>query len=569
MVSAPSPRRERPTTPQVFGRYLLLKRLSRGGMGEIFLGRLGEIQGFEKPVIIKKILPQLAADEGFVARFVNEAQVAIQLNHANIAAVYEVGKVDGDYFLALEYVEGRDLRRLLARARAVGFRLPPDLCLYIGRELASGLGYAHRRTDSSGQHLSLVHCDISPPNVMVSFEGEVKIIDFGIAKSALRLAEARPEVGFGKLGYMAPEQLVKGGVIDRRTDVYAAGALLYELLTGEHLFDFPEGADYHEIARVVSRGEFAPPSQRSPGLDPSLDAIVLKALASRPEGRFQTAEELRDAIQARLSRMNPTLSSDALAHLVQGLFAEELSEERALATRTRQVDVGEYRDELEGSVGHTVTFARAGTLQASLPERLVSSLSSSRSRRRRRAILVGSSLAVLAALPVGYLIVRGAWSPSPRAVPPSQAASSLPGSTPAPVRLVSSPVAPIQPVVVEAVETEAPPVPARLSPHRPRRIATRSALPAMAPAEAVGAPESTALVERERLERRRRRVEGKFLAVKSEYTAFRGEYGPRLEGEWNAIAREITFGKPSEKYDHVDELLDALRRSMAAVRTGG
>src|SRR5438105_7235536 len=150
--------------PQVFGRYLLLKRLSRGGMGEIFLGKLGEIQGFEKPVIIKKILPNLSADDEFIKRFIDEAQVAIKLSHANIAPVYEVGKVDGDYFLALEYVEGRDLRRLIARCREERYRLPPDICLYMARELASGLGYAHRRTDAEGHPLSLVHCDISPPN---------------------------------------------------------------------------------------------------------------------------------------------------------------------------------------------------------------------------------------------------------------------------------------------------------------------------------------------------------------------------------------------------------------------
>src|SRR3954465_12191847 len=138
--------------PQVFGRYLLLKRLSRGGMGEIFLGRIGEIQGFEKPVIIKKILPNLSADEEFIKRFIDEAQVAIKLNHANIAPVYEVGKVDGDYFLALEYVEGRDLRRGVPRAAEEGIRLPTDLCLYAARELANGLGYAHRKTDTTGQH---------------------------------------------------------------------------------------------------------------------------------------------------------------------------------------------------------------------------------------------------------------------------------------------------------------------------------------------------------------------------------------------------------------------------------
>src|SRR5215467_5901744 len=188
-VVAASPGPADNALPQVFGRYLLLKRLSRGGMGEIFLAKLGDLQGFEKLVIIKKILPHLAADEEFIKRFVDEAKVAIKLNHANIAPVFEVGKVDGEYFLAIQYIEGRDLRRMITRQREERTRLPADLAMFVVREMANGLAYAHRRTDEAGRPLALVHCDISPPNVMVSFEGEVKIIDFDIAKSAIRIAE--------------------------------------------------------------------------------------------------------------------------------------------------------------------------------------------------------------------------------------------------------------------------------------------------------------------------------------------------------------------------------------------
>src|SRR3954466_1549037 len=346
--------------PKVFGRYLLLKRLSRGGMGEIFLAKLGEIQGFEKLVIIKKILPNLVADQEFIKRFIDEAQVAIKLQHANIAPVFEVGKVDGEYFLAIEYIEGGDLRRLVARQREQRTRLPPDLALFIVREMVNGLAYAHRKTDESGRPLALVHCDISPPNVMASFEGEVKIIDFGIAKSAIRIAETNPNMGFGKFGYMAPEQLVRGGVVDKRTDVYAAGVVLYELLTGERLFTFPEGADYRQIARMVTQGKFKPPSQRDPRLDPGLDPIVMKALSSNKEDRYQTAEEFRDAIQVKLSQMNPTINSDALAHFMRGLFRDEITEEHALVASMKAVDVAPFQSELDQATHkHTVTFARA------------------------------------------------------------------------------------------------------------------------------------------------------------------------------------------------------------------
>src|SRR5574339_530060 len=248
--------RQDPSLPQVFGRYLLVQRLSRGGMGEIFLAKHG-LAGFEKLAVIKKVLPHLAADESFISRFIDEAGVAIKLQHVNVAQVFEVGRVGDEYFLALEYVEGRDLRRTLAVLQQRAQRLPVDLALFIGRELANGLAYAHRRTSTDGASLNLVHCDISPPNVLVSFEGETKVIDFGIAKSAMRGTATDPKMGFGKFGYMAPEQLIRGGVVDARTDIYAAGVVLYELLTGERLYELCQdcATDYRALARAVSRGE--------------------------------------------------------------------------------------------------------------------------------------------------------------------------------------------------------------------------------------------------------------------------------------------------------------------------
>ena len=237
----------------MFGRYLLVQRLSRGGMGEIFLAKHG-LAGFEKLAVIKKVLPHLAADEQFISRFVDEAQVAIKLQHVNVAQVFEVGRVGDEYFLALEYVEGRDLRRTLALLGHRKQRLPVDLALFIGRELANGLAYAHRRTSTDGASLNLVHCDISPPNVLVSFEGETKVIDFGIAKSALRGTATDPKMGFGKFGYMAPEQLIRGGIVDHRTDIYAAGVVLYELLTGQRLYEAGPEPDYRALAKKVAQG---------------------------------------------------------------------------------------------------------------------------------------------------------------------------------------------------------------------------------------------------------------------------------------------------------------------------
>ncbi|HUH00492.1 MAG TPA: serine/threonine-protein kinase, partial [Kofleriaceae bacterium] len=267
----------------MFGRYLLVQRLSRGGMGEIFLARHG-LSGFEKLCVIKKVLPHLSEDEQFISRFIDEAQVAIKLQHGNIAQVFEVGRVDDQYFLALEYVEGRDLRRTLSLLQERNQRFPVDLALLIARDVASGLSYAHRRVDDVGNSLRLVHCDISPPNVMVSFEGESKIIDFGIAKSAMRGTATDPKMGFGKFGYMAPEQLIRGGEVDFRTDIYAAGVIVYELLTGQRLYETSDTPDYRALARMVAKGQHPLPSQLDPALAP-YDEIVRTALRPNLEDR--------------------------------------------------------------------------------------------------------------------------------------------------------------------------------------------------------------------------------------------------------------------------------------------
>ena len=346
--------------PAVFGRYILLHRISRGGMGEIFLGKLGEIQGFEKPIVIKKILPDLAQDKDFLQRFIEEAQIAIKLSHGNIVPVYEVGMVNNEYFLALQYVEGRDLRSLNNRCKERQVRIPPDLCLLIVREIANGLAYAHRKTDDSGQPLDLVHCDISPPNILVSWEGEVKVIDFGIAKSAIQRAQADENIGFGKFGYMAPEQLLRGAAVSRRADIYSTGVLLYELLTGQRLFNFAAGVDYRRVAREVTAGKHVPPSERDIKLTDQFDALVMRALRTEPGERYQSAEELRDEVQQHLYTMNPTISTDALAEFIQQIFAEEIEANRQMLASLSKTDMAQYRTELNDASTNTVSYALAG-----------------------------------------------------------------------------------------------------------------------------------------------------------------------------------------------------------------
>ena len=349
--------RQDPSLPQVFGRYLLVQRLSRGGMGEIFLAKHG-LAGFEKLAVIKKVLPHLAADAQFISRFVDEAQVAIKLQHVNVAQVFEVGRVGDEYFLALEYVEGRDLRRTLARLGHEKKRLPVDLALFIGRELANGLAYAHRRTSSDGASLNLVHCDISPPNVLVSFEGETKVIDFGIAKSALRGTATDPKMGFGKFGYMAPEQLIRGGIVDHRTDIYAAGVVLYELLTGQRLYEPGPEPDYRALAKKVARGEYPLPSSIDPVLQP-YDQLVSTALRPKSEDRYQSAAELRDAIQQALVAVNPTISTDQLGSYMRDLFADEMTAQRELHDRIAKTHLEDFQADFHTQTISTVSFALA------------------------------------------------------------------------------------------------------------------------------------------------------------------------------------------------------------------
>lgn len=564
-------------------------------MGEIFLAKLGELKGFEKFVIIKKILPQLAEDKDFIDRFVDEVQVAIKLNHVNVAQVYEAGTVEGEYFLAIEYIEGCDLRRVIRRLRDLDRRLPVDQCVQIARDLAAGLAYAHRRTGSKGQALSLVHCDISPPNLMISYEGEVKIIDFGIARSAIRTADSNPQLGFGKFGYMAPEQLLRGGLIDRRTDIYAAGVVLYELLTGERLYQFPEGTDYRVMARMVIQGKFTPPDKRDARVDATLNAIVCKALATKPEDRYQYAEEFRDALQQRLSQINPTISTDTLARTMDDLFHAERQGEQEDLQAMRAVDAAAYRQEITEAAGHTVTFARMLEEGAALPDdgpttamplppvhESPTQASLDASFGRTPSVVVsGSALrpttgaplphalrdgTVTSALPahdsswrsirlglLAFLLVfvigagmyyqrqlarRDPPPPPPIAVPeqvPTPTVEHLPAPEPVP-----PPVVPSQPPVTPRPKVVKP-------------VALKKPVPR------IDAEPTPAALEKKRLE-----VDRKFQAVRAEYLDFRKKFANRLEGRWQSILQNIALGRRDQA---VSDDLDTLRREMKQVQS--
>jgi len=285
-------------TPTLYGKYQLIEPLARGGMAEVFKAKARGVEGFEKTLVIKRILPEFSQNPRFIEMFINEAKIAVTLSHANIVQVFDLGQAQDTYFIAMEFVAGMDLATMLRLAQRQKQRGSPEIAVYLVSELAKGLDYAHRRRDSEQRLLNLVHRDVSPHNVLLSHEGEVKLTDFGIAK-ARTLAQGVhgvTEVGVikGKYAYVAPEQ-VRGKTIDARADVFAAGVLLYEVLTGEN--PFYTASNYDTLERIRT-GTFAPIQERRHDVPPAVAGIVHKAMAIEPEQRYQSASALyEDLIQ--------------------------------------------------------------------------------------------------------------------------------------------------------------------------------------------------------------------------------------------------------------------------------
>ncbi len=285
------------------GAYQLLAPLATGGMAELFIAKTVGVSGFEKQVALKVIHPNFSSEPDFIRMLIDEAKLAVQLQHANIVQTYDLGQVNGQYYIAMELVDGADLYKLLKTSSERGLDFPIDVAVHITSEVASGLDYAHRKNDPIGRPLMIVHRDVSPQNVLVSYEGEVKIVDFGIAKAALRNQQTQAGVIKGKYYYMSPEQ-AWGNKIDARTDVFSTGILLHEMLSGEMLY---LEDDLDTLIKMVRAAEVQPPSRKRPDVPPDLDAIVMKALAKRPEDRYQSAADLSTALTRFLRARYPEL----------------------------------------------------------------------------------------------------------------------------------------------------------------------------------------------------------------------------------------------------------------------
>jgi eukaryotic-like serine/threonine-protein kinase len=298
------------------GRYEIVRHLAQGGMADVLLARTSGIEGFARHVVIKRIRTDQASDERYVEMFLDEARLAAALHHHNIVQVNDIGQEHGQYFFAMEYVHGEDARTLLARVSERGQLVPLEHVLAIVCAAAAGLHHAHEQRGPDRTPLCIVHRDVSPANIMIGYDGGVKVADFGIAKAAHRTTETRSGTLKGKVAYMSPEQCV-GEAVDRRSDVFSLGIVLYELVTVRRLFKADN--DFLTMAAVVL-GHIPPPSKYRPDLPPELEAIICKALANKPEERFQTADELRLALEELAARHGLRMSSTALADYMRELF---------------------------------------------------------------------------------------------------------------------------------------------------------------------------------------------------------------------------------------------------------
>ncbi len=305
--------------PRKFGKYHLLAPLAQGGMGALYLAVKGD-RGLERLLVIKTVLPHLA-DSEYLSRFRDEAKVVVKLSHGNLIPVFDAGQVGGELFLAMDFVEGRDLRAVWNRCAKKQVAFPIDVAVYIVKELCRGLAYAHTFRD-----LKLVHRDVSPPNILMSFSGEVKLTDFGLASSTLKLEKTAPGIIYGKVAYMSPEQ-ARGEDLDGRSDIYAAAIVLWELLTGRQLF--PPGKDQPQDLLKRARNPRVPsPSSRAPRVPTELDDICIKALAAKKEDRYATADEFREAVTAWLATEYPQTDASRIESFLHELFAEDIERER-------------------------------------------------------------------------------------------------------------------------------------------------------------------------------------------------------------------------------------------------
>jgi len=329
------------------GRYELDRQLAVGGMAEVYLARQKGIAGFEKKVVIKRVLPHLATDKQFIMMFLDEARLASRLHHPNLVEIYDLGENEGEYYIAMEYVPGCSTASIMVTAQEAGIHLPYALCAHAIMQVCSGLKYAHELTDNEGNNLGLIHRDVAPDNIMVMPSGSVKLIDFGIAKSALNESRTLTGTIKGKLRHMSPEQLL-GRTLDPRSDVFALGIVLYELTTGHH--PFGGGEDLDVASRIVTE-KHTDPKSICPDFPEDLRQIIDQSLAKELEERFSDAGAFHQALEDFLDGLGAHISDNELGVFISDLMSEEVAEKASLTAATVEEAIGTQTHpdlELEG-----------------------------------------------------------------------------------------------------------------------------------------------------------------------------------------------------------------------------
>jgi serine/threonine-protein kinase len=461
--------------PRRFGKYTLIRKLATGGMAELFLAIQKSVAGFEKLIVIKRILPSRTADHAFVEMLLHEARVAATLSHPNIVQVFDVGSVDGTYFIAMEHVHGEDLRSIVRQMKkkdVTEFPLEHALSIVLG--MCAGLAYAHEKRDLDGTPLNIVHRDISPQNVVVTFTGDVKVVDFGIAKSDTRMEDTKNGRLKGKIPYMSPEQ-ARGENIDWRSDIFAAGVLLFELTTGKRLF---KGTSEYDTLKLIVERDYPLPSQARFGYPRELEVIVMRALAKDRDQRWQSAREMQAAIEEFVRRERLGVSTIALSQFMKGLFEDKLAiQKEALLQGKQLADIIALETERDSSSinldshppsGGTTGAATRSIRPASAP------------KSRGAWIAAVAALVLIAGAGTLWLARRGAATADDSTPAPPLAAAAATQVVPAALPVPSA-IAPPPAPAETSVETKSEPAPSSAPP--PPTVERK---PASAPAAAAG-----------------------------------------------------------------------------------
>src|SRR4051812_16536884 len=323
-------------TPQQ--RYKVLEKVAAGGMAEVYRAESAGLEGFKKIVAIKRVLPHLSEKKQFIGMFLDEARVSAHLSHSNCVQVFDIGVGDNTYFIVMEYVDGSDLKGVIEHRRKINQPFPIEEACLICVRICEGLAYAHELTDGRGESLNIVHRDMSPPNVLITRFGEVKIVDFGLAKANSQLERSEPGIIKGKFSYLSPEA-AKGGTVDARTDIFAVGIILWELLAGRRLF---MGESDLETVRMVQSARVPSIREINKNVPPELEQVLMKALTEDPDQRYQRARDFGSALNKLLFKVGRSVSSFDIAELVEPIRKEREQKRRA---QKRQSIIGTLIDE--------------------------------------------------------------------------------------------------------------------------------------------------------------------------------------------------------------------------------